>query len=542
MKKKYISQLKNIGLGVAMLTATSCAGDYLDTTPTSSIGTSSVFETTDNAAMAVNGLAQILTTQQYYYVEQGQAYCGENAVKTIMSEYLAQDFVYNYMAPGWSPIMLGEYYNNAQNIYYNGYVWYLYYTLIGGANTIVAHIDEAEGTDEEKAFIKAQALTFRAYGYEQLMQFYTYRWQDTNNGTTDGVVLRLDESTGDMPLSSVIDCYDQIYEDCTEAIRLFQESGMDRAENEVWLPNENVAHAVYARAALNREDYSTALAQAKLAREGFPLMSNDEYLSGFCKPTSEWIMGSYADATENQWYMTFGTQFACNGYYANNTYYGQGAINKTLTDKMPTEDIRMKLFLTEDKFPGYDFSDPNIIDQTYAYFIDENLCKAAKEYSDSMTPSGLDAPYQSGYYYWGGHLKFWVFDTPGVSYMCQFRSSEMVLIEAEASYFLNDEDGVRNALIELNKTSGRNPNYTCTKSGDDLFEEIVDYRGLELWGEGFNWYDYKRWNRDIVRVGIKDGGNIHVAIAGTVEADGAANNKWTWDIPQVETDYNHGIK
>ena len=75
----------------------------------------------------------------------------------------------------------------------------------------------------------------------------------------------------------------------------------------------------------------------------------------------------------------------------------------------------------------------------------------------------------------------------------------MVLVEAEANYFLNDETAARAALVELNATSGRNPEYTCDKSGEALWNEIMDYRELELWGEGFAWSDYKRWNRDIVR-------------------------------------------
>ena len=38
--------------------------------------------------------------------------------------------------------------------------------------------------------------------------------------------------------------------------------------------------------------------QAKLAKQGYPLMSNADYKAGFCEPTSEWIMGSYGDASE----------------------------------------------------------------------------------------------------------------------------------------------------------------------------------------------------------------------------------------------------
>lgn len=122
-----------------------------------------------------------------------------------------------------------------------------------------------------------------------LMELYTPRWQDTNEGATDGIVLRLDESTGSMPLSTVAECYAQIYQDLDDAIGYYTESGLDRNDTEVWLPNLNVAYAIYARAALNRQDYETALEMAPQARDGYPLMSNEEYVSGFCEPTSEWL-------------------------------------------------------------------------------------------------------------------------------------------------------------------------------------------------------------------------------------------------------------
>lgn len=514
---------------------TSCSSDYLDTKPTNSLGSGSTFATTANAKAAINGIAQIMCTQQYSF---SQGYCGENRIKSIYGEYLGQDFVYNQISPGWATIINGLYYTRKSTVYC-AYPWYYYYTIIGNANAVIVNVDDAEGTQEERDFIKAQALTFRAYAYTQLLQLFSYRWIDTNNGTTNGVVLRLDESTGDMPLSTVMECYTRIYDDCKDAITLFTSSGLNRKYSDVWLPNVNVAYAVYARAALNRQDYRTALDNAKLARADYPLMSNADYASGFCKPTSEWIFGSYGDATENQWYWTFGTQFACNGYYAGSKTYGAGAIDRTLTNKIPDNDFRKGLYLTTDKFPGYDFTSSAIMNQTYAYFLDDDLCDDTEKYILSKTPSGLKEAYRSGYFHLGAQLKFWVFDTPGVSYLCHIRSSEMVLIEAEASYFLTEINDAQKALEELNATSGRNPTYTCTKTGDDLFQEIIDYRSFELWGEGFNWFDYKRWNKDIVRVNIANGGNVHLATSTTVTASG--NNMWTWSIPEAETDYNGGI-
>ncbi|WP_300910689.1 RagB/SusD family nutrient uptake outer membrane protein [uncultured Bacteroides sp.] len=540
--KKIINKLFAGSLLAGMMLVSSCAGDYLDTTPTDSTGATDAVGTTANAMKALNGISKLMTTQHYYF---GQGFAGENNIIAHYENYPSENYLYNYYASGWSPIHNQEFHTRTNSIY-DAYAWYYYYTIIGNANTILANIDGAMGLEAERNFAKACALTFRAYAFEKLVHYYCWRWQDSNNGASQGVVLRIDESTGGQGYATLAETYKQIYDDLDAAISLFEQSGMDRDASQVWMPNINVAHAVYARAALTKQDYSKALSEAKLARQNYPLMSNADYQSGFCNPTSEWIFGSFGGSQENNWYWSYGTQFSCNGYYASTAATGAGAIGRELINRIPNNDARKALFLTEDKFPGYNFNDDSAMDLTYGILglgetaAADELWDDAAAYCAKMAVNGLAAPYQAGYMYLGGQLKFYVFDTPGVSYLPFIRSSEMVLIEAEASYFLNDETGAKAALMELNATSGRNPEYTCDKSGEALWSEIMDYRELELWGEGFAWSDYKRWNRDVVRHSFAEGGNAHISIAKTIPASGA--NKWTWDVPLNETDYNDELK
>ena len=539
--KKIINKLFAGSLLAGMMLVSSCAGDYLDTAPTDSTGATDAVGTTANAMKALNGIAKIMTTQHSYF---GGGFAGENNIMIQYESYQSENYNYNYYASGWSPIFNQEFHTRTNSIY-DAYAWYYYYTIAGNANTILANIDNAEGTEAERNFVKASALTFRAYAFEKLVHYYCWRWQDSNNGASQGIVLRLDESTGGQGYATLAETYAQIYKDLDEAIMLFEQSGMDRNASQVWMPNINVAHAIYARAALTKQDYTKALTEAKLARQNYPLMSNAEYHAGFCNPTSEWIFGSFGSAQENNWYWSYGTQYACNGYYANaaGAANGAGSIGRELINRIPNDDARKALFLTEDKFPGYNFNDGSAMDLGYGILgmgddaeKADALWEEAAAYCQKMAVSGLEAPYQAGYMYLGGQLKFYVFDTPGVSYLPFIRSSEMVLVEAEANYFLNDETAARASLVELNATSGRNPEYTCDKSGEALWNEIMDYRELELWGEGFAWSDYKRWNRDIVRHSFAEGGNAHISVAKTIPASGV--NKWTWDVPLNETDYN----
>lgn len=74
------------------------------------------------------------------------------------------------------------------------------------------------------------------------------------------------------------------------------------------------------------------------------------------------------------------------------------------------------------------------------------------------------------------------------------RAAEMVLIEAEAKAHLDDEAGAATALKKL--MVNRDPKWAkTTASVDDVFLQ----RRIELWGEGFNFFDFKRLKKEVNR-------------------------------------------
>lgn len=138
------------------------------------------------------------------------------------------------------------------------------------------------------------------------------------------------------------------------------------------------------------------------------------------------------------------------------------------------------------------------------------------------------------------NFKFKCIDNIGVGHLNHFRSSEMVLIEAECQHKLGNDLAAQALLEELIKNTGRDPEYTCDKTGEDLFAEIKLYRAIELWGEGFEWYDLKRWNDKVDRKSFADGGNSASRYAVSSEQN-EDNNWWTSMLPRQETDYNDQI-
>ncbi len=497
---------------VGLILLTSCAKDYLDTSPTYSNATSTIFETTKNAKLAINGLNKLMTIQ--YLGSQG--FNGEGTIKMYYGNYPGNYFSVNL--PGWAAIINSTYHENLTSIYLY-YPWYYYYRLIGNANAVILNIDNASGPQTEREFIKAQALTFRAYSYFMLSQIYCVRWKDSNNGASNGLVLRLDTSIDPMPLSTLADVYKQVYDDLDEAINLYTSSGLSRAFN--YDPDKNVAYAIYARAAITRQDYSKAATMALNARNGYPLMSVTDYKKGFYAPTSEWIWSSFGSSDETLYFYSYQAYIAYNSSASAVRTYPK-SISKELFEKIPSTDIRKGLFL-----------DPT----GYTYTATTGLAGSAlKARAFSLYPD----LYSTASVYAYMQFKIKAEDLPGVGNLNHFRSSEMYLIEAEAKYFQNDIAGAQQALITLNKTSGRDPQYNCTKTGTELLNEIKTYRALELWGEGFDWFDLKRWGDPVVRKDFAVGGNFISTLAVTVQPN--EGNNWTWMIPIKETDYNSEIK
>ncbi|HRE65365.1 MAG TPA: RagB/SusD family nutrient uptake outer membrane protein [Cyclobacteriaceae bacterium] len=78
------------------------------------------------------------------------------------------------------------------------------------------------------------------------------------------------------------------------------------------------------------------------------------------------------------------------------------------------------------------------------------------------------------------------------------RYAELLLIEAEASYRLNEEAEARSALNVLRQKRGL-PDVTAALSGNALFDKIMNERRVEFYFEGHRWFDLKRNGLDITK-------------------------------------------
>ena len=519
---KKIFKLFAIAAGVLVMN--SCSSDYLNTTPESSTGTSTIFETVDNMELAINGLYRQMTQQ---YGAFGQGYNGEGTIKHYLGNYASNDW--NRFS-SMNIYLLDNSYHINPNSTWIILPWYYYYRIIANANAVIVYGPDAQGEEAKRDYLIAQAKVMRAYCYMQLSQRFHYRWSmgksdEAKNG--NGLVLRLDTSTGSMGLSSANDTYAQITKDLTEAIAVLEKDAYKRNQaTENYQINKDVAYAVYARAALIKGDYATSAQYAQKARKDYPLMSNSAYFAGFNTPTSEWIWSSYGSETETLYYYSF---FAYNGFQANTSAVRNYpiSIGKQLYESIPETDVRREMWLAPEPGEKYSTTNGQITNKKSPSYL-----KIFAKYPEIPSTAKIAAWHQ---------MKFQCLDGVGVGHVNHFRASEMYLIEAECQYMMGNESAAQALLEELNVSSGRDPEYTCTKTGDELFAEIKKYRGIELWGEGFGWFDLKRWNDPINRKHFSEGGNSYLTYAVECVQE-QTNNWWTSVLPEKETNYNTEVQ
>ena len=548
MKNYIIKGLASLFLVGSMA---SCSDDYLNTEVVGAIDSDRIASNVDNARKTLYGACQIMYSVNS--ATPAQAYWGgESAMSMFYGETPGQDCLDSYLAivtkGSWDMFLKLEQINNSDYIWTQS-MWVYAYQIIGQCNELLARIDGAEGNAYERDLIKAQALTMRAHAYWRLMQCYAPRWEDSQNGEAPSVVLRLEPTTADMPVATCNDVYTQLYNDldwATEAFEAAYAQGFKPTFN--WEPSKNVCYGVYARIALLKNDWETAATMAHNARQGYSLMSNDEYYMGHCVPNGEWMWWNSQNQKDSMIYADWGTVWTANGYYACNTEYGGLRINIDLYDQIPEGDIRRDFFLTDDKVgqSREKMYDPKFVSSDDQKIIQARVLKKARDWMSEMTPEGYGAPYlqkkddATPLITFGTSMKFLSANgETGPGAPAYMRAAEMYLIEAEALAMQGDRDSEAQAVMnDLNKI--RNAEYNCTATGDALIDEVRLYRRIELWGEGFNWFDLKRWNLPIVRRIWKENDPTSGNYPSWMEAElpTTVGNGWTYAIPKAETLYN----
>jgi len=478
---------------LALVMSFGCAEDYLDTIPTDAVSESLVFTTTQNAFSALNGIHRSMFIR---YDSQGQP--GEGGVM-IMREVLAEDVVMTGIANNWfvgTTRWLTHRNENAGDV---RFVWRFYYKIIGNANLIIANIDNAVGPQAEKDEIKGQALAYRAWAHYNLVQLFAERYNAGGNNSQLGVPIVLEPITEGAARNTVEEVYAAVNTDIDAAIAL-----LDEGRNAKSHININVARGIKARIALTQGNWAAAASLAKQAREGFELMSTSQLFDGFNDVSNpEWMWGSQQIDDQQTFFASYFAYMSLN-FSSTNIRGNPKAISRLLFNKIPATDARKGLWDPNASKPA--LRDPFIDEVTLSNFAKRDYMNR-KFVAQANASSVGDVPYM--------------------------RAAEMYLIESEA--LARGGNSAEAAQVLFSFVSARDAAYVLsTKTGEALIEEIMTQRRIELWGEGFRFYDLKRLNLPLDR----NGSNHVAAVISGKLTEPAGSINWQWQIPIAELNAN----
>ncbi|HEV7329890.1 MAG TPA: RagB/SusD family nutrient uptake outer membrane protein [Flavisolibacter sp.] len=482
---------------------TSCKKDFLDTGPTNSVDDSAIFTTTTNAANVLNGVYRYLWNR---YSTQNQP--GQGGMM-LQLDFMGEDI--HQAAGSWytnSANGTGNWVNHKNDTYiWTEFPFRLYYRVVGNANALIENIDAASGSDAEKNQLKAEAKTMRAWAYFNLVQLFGKRYQAGTTNSQLGVSMPLSAKEVKLPRATVEEVYAQINKDLDEAIAAFPTATPIPIGLTASSPNLkshlglNAAKAIKARVALTQQNWAVAADFAKQVIDAgaYSLMSNAQYQEGFNSIANpEWIWGVYMQDDQGD---TFGSYHAQISWDGNTTYVRSRPkrINSALYNKISGTDVRKKMWEPSPTAANFPLPASTYVREPYM----------SRKFKTRATPTIGDVPY--------------------------IRLAEMYLILAEANARIpGKEADAAQALFTLAKN--RDPQYTLsTNTGETLIDEIMTQRRVELWGEGFRFFDLKRLNLPLDRTVVPN--YVSASVGGAMQIP-AGDNKWQFAIPIAELQAN----
>ena len=394
------------------------------------------------------------TTEAFRELLNGEGYNFSSSVNPLT--YMMDDDVESVSTSSWDDIQRiqqelytwqpdfysfqdeeGTYTSSNKDVYKN------LYELIMACNIVNEYIDGSQGTDADKAIVRAEALSLRAFYYLQLVNLYAYPYNDKDHdpSTALGVPLVLASEVFDEgePRSTVKKVYDQIATDIEQACDLF---GQDKTNRGVFRISYTAAHLLASRIYLYMENWDKVIEHATYALETAPELAdlNNYTIDNTYNPTNGVISRNFPETIFLGGYRAISGSYGLMGTPFN--------VSSDLFNSYADNDLRIGTYLMEaSSYLPYNYM----------------LLKSSSEQE----------------YAW--------------------RTSELYLNRAEAYielYMDGDQAAGQKAVDDLNTLlSKRYRDYEplTLKPADELLELYREERRKELCFEGFRWFDLRRY-------------------------------------------------
>ena len=487
--------LKYMAAGLLAFGLSACSSDYLDTMDHEYLDEDAAREAAGHTPDAfLNGMWSHLVdmysdshdTNNFMSVLHACDLAGEDIAYLNGSTW----FIYDYQ--------LDDRMNNYRRVYTN---WNCFYTAIDKANAVIGLYPGLEAENNEGKALLGQALAYRGMALDYLIQLF--RPYVKADGTIDydckGVPVPLttadgytteevEELTG---VNTVRFVLDQAQKDLEKAAELLEAADFQRANKDYI--DANVANGLLARHYLFTQQWDKAATTANKARQGYQPMDNAGLHDGMISiENNDEIMWGFIQSTETSTiYASFFSHISniAPGYAG--VGYKTICIDARLYSMIPDDDYRKSLY----NGPDGDDTQPT----------------ASAQYPYANLKFGDDGNWTMDYTY--------------------MRAAEMYLIEAEA--LARQDKNAEAAAVLGQLMAKRQPSWNMPTV---TVNDVLLQRRIELWGEGFVFFDLKRCNKGMDR--NYAGNNHQDGYKLTVPAQDV---RWTYQIPLREIQENDRI-
>ncbi|SHF97591.1 Starch-binding associating with outer membrane [Mariniphaga anaerophila] len=543
--KKYFYLIYIVIIGGFLF---SCS-DKLDVTPPNNLTDEQILKILasgdeDDIELVMNSLASDLDAS--FRLNGNFSGFSGNALNPLQNQDLFGNLRGNDIVMGESELGASGYYQSFYNIdssfepwrstdrTFNYTWWKLAATPHINANKVLQYLDtETVGANNTLKDYRARCLTVRAYGYMMLMERYQKAYL---HGGKDGKGMPIYTEYGiNTPLApaSATDTYDFIKKDLKEAVNLFTESEIGEGADGYTMEITNdidcaVAQFLLARVALWTGDNETCISSCDAILNKYPELIQE---SAYGVPTSskralaegtqdaEALNNAFASLEKNPecilgWVDGNGAQTY---QYSNFNCFGEGSgglssyfmrIDDRLYNKIAENDYRKTVFLDDTL--------------TYVYPTD-GISRLIPKYTNLK---------------WAATISLQQLERNNQLNcdFCYYRSSEVLLMKAEAQANSSNETGAKETLNILlaARTKDGTPTLTCDNypamAGLSALDMVKLQWRIEMWGEnGTEYSNSKRWNVNIDRTGS----TTHWSSGKTYSVD-----HMTYEIPIEETSTN----
>ena len=409
------------------------------------------------------------------------------------------------------------------------FLWNQQYKNIKQANSILVATANTYKDNSAAAAARGKALAMRAFCYLNLAQMYQFTYKGHEDALCVPIVRETTtaEQAADNPRATVKAVYDFIMDDLNNSVTLLD--GVSRSGKADI--DQQVAYGLRARAELIMQNWKAAAEDAAKAAEGYtPLSRKDAAQPGFNDISAKnWIWGMDVNETSDIVqsgilnFPSMMSSFTGNGY---SPTYAYRAINSKLWNEIPSTDVRKGWWL-DSKFNSPIVNSDYVINTGKQVYVFSSTSK-----DDDHLFALWKVPYLN--------VKFGAYQNKygNETNACDvplMRVEEMILIQAEATAMSGDVAGGKKILEDFVRNY-RDPNYTCNATTAEGVQEAVWFqRRVELWGEGFSYFDIMRLKKPIDRRGA----NYEESVTYNIPAE---SKIMLWIIPEDEVNNNKALQ